>query len=101
MLVNRAQQRNSILQGLAEMKSGQVVKRLPKMDKTVEPLIVKNLMKGEKIESFLIWGRGVKLSRMVAITFGLLWGIDGFFKFQGALYTQIPGIWSILLRCSG
>ncbi len=62
------------------------------MDKTVEPLIVKNLMKGEKIESFLIWGRGVKLSRIVAITFGLLWGIDGFFKFQGALYTQIPGI---------
>ena len=92
MLVNRAQQRNSRLQELAEMKSGQVVKRLPKMDKTVEPLIVKNLMKGEKIESFLIWGRGVKLSRIVAVTFGLLWGIDGFFKFQGALYTQIPGV---------
>ncbi len=62
------------------------------MNKNVEPLIVKNMVKGEKIESSLIWGRGVRLSRFVAIIFGLLWGIDGYFKFQNNLYQQIPGI---------
>ncbi len=62
------------------------------MNKNVEPLIVKNQMKGERIESFIIWGRGIKLSRVVAIIFGTLWAVDGYFKFQSGLYEQIPGI---------
>lgn len=62
------------------------------MNKNVEPLIVKSHMKGERVESILIWGRGVKLSRIVAVIFGVLWAIDGYFKFQNGLYTQLPGI---------
>lgn len=63
-----------------------------KMNKNMDPIIVRDHMKGERSESLLVWGRGIKLSRVAAVIFGILWAIDGFFKFQNGLYTQLPGI---------
>lgn len=62
------------------------------MNKNMEPIIVRSQMKGESSESLLVWGRGIKLSKAAAVVFGILWGIDGFFKFQNGLYTQLPAI---------
>lgn len=62
------------------------------MNKNLEPLIVKSRMKGERTETLLVWGRGIRLSRAVSVVFGILWGIDGFFKFQNGLYAQLPDI---------
>ncbi len=62
------------------------------MDKNVDPVVVKKPMKGEHVETIPVWSRGIRLSRAAAVIFGILWGIDGYFKFQNSLYTQIPDI---------
>lgn len=62
------------------------------MNKNLDPLIVKNSMKNDSTASTVVWGRGIRLSRAAAVVFGILWGIDGFFKFQDGLYSQIPGV---------
>ncbi len=36
--------------------------------------------------------RGLKLSKAAAVVFGILWGIDGYYKFQMNLYAQLPSI---------
>ncbi len=36
--------------------------------------------------------RGLKLAKAASIIFGVLWGIDGYFKFQMNLYSQLPAI---------
>ncbi len=57
----------------------------------MEPLIVRVDKGLAGFENRQIWRRGVQLAKIVALVFGSLWAIDGYFKFQMGLYKLLPG----------
>ena len=58
--------------------------------KQMEPLIVRVDRGAGAYENRLVWRRGVKFTKVVALIFGALWAIDGFYKFQNGLYLYLP-----------
>lgn len=58
---------------------------------SLEPLIVRVDRGPAGFESRPVWRRGVQLAKIVALVFGFLWAVDGYFKFQMGLYQLLPG----------
>ncbi len=63
----------------------------PAGDSQLEPLIVRVDKGLAGFENRPVWKKGVKLGKIVALVFGTLWAIDGYFKFQMGLYKLLPG----------
>lgn len=56
----------------------------------LEPLVVRVEKSQTSFESRRVWRRGVKLAKVVALIFGSLWAVDGWFKFQPGFYQSLP-----------
>ncbi len=56
----------------------------------MEPLVVRVDKGLAGFENRPVWRRGVRLAKIVALIFGALWAIDGYFNFQMGLYRLLP-----------